>query len=118
MTPITTVRLPPALRAEAESYAHSVGCSLNGLVGIALRDYLDARRAVASPAASVQASPVPPPVPAGEVSSSQAGPPRSAASKPSPAGASTGRKGRPNDPCWCGSGKKFKKCHGVQRTRK
>jgi preprotein translocase subunit SecA len=19
-----------------------------------------------------------------------------------------------NDPCWCGSGKKFKKCHGVQ----
>jgi preprotein translocase subunit SecA len=25
------------------------------------------------------------------------------------------RKGRPigrNDPCWCGSGKKFKRCHG------
>ena len=20
-----------------------------------------------------------------------------------------------NDPCWCGSGKKFKKCHGAQR---
>ncbi|NUP89561.1 MAG: SEC-C domain-containing protein, partial [Candidatus Sumerlaeia bacterium] len=19
---------------------------------------------------------------------------------------------KPNDPCWCGSGKKFKKCHG------
>jgi hypothetical protein len=19
-----------------------------------------------------------------------------------------------NDPCWCGSGKKFKKCHGTQ----
>jgi preprotein translocase subunit SecA len=19
-----------------------------------------------------------------------------------------------NDPCWCGSGKKFKKCHGAQ----
>ena len=24
----------------------------------------------------------------------------------------TGKIGR-NDPCWCGSGKKFKKCHGA-----
>jgi preprotein translocase subunit SecA len=24
----------------------------------------------------------------------------------------TGRKLGRNDPCWCGSGKKFKKCHG------
>lgn len=44
MTAPTTVRLPPGLRAEAESYAELVGCSLSGLVGVALRDYLDARR--------------------------------------------------------------------------
>nr|WP_255610601.1 SEC-C metal-binding domain-containing protein [Lysobacter sp. ESA13C] len=24
----------------------------------------------------------------------------------------TGRKLGRNDPCWCGNGKKFKKCHG------
>ncbi|GAB4304280.1 MAG: preprotein translocase subunit SecA [Myxococcota bacterium] len=24
----------------------------------------------------------------------------------------TGKKIKPNDPCWCGSGKKYKKCHG------
>jgi preprotein translocase subunit SecA len=26
----------------------------------------------------------------------------------------TGPKLKPNDPCWCGSGKKFKKCHGAR----
>jgi preprotein translocase subunit SecA len=26
-----------------------------------------------------------------------------------PSGARIGR----NDPCWCGSGKKYKKCHGI-----
>ncbi|TMB41102.1 MAG: hypothetical protein E6J53_10805, partial [Chloroflexi bacterium] len=30
---------------------------------------------------------------------------------PVPAGASNAKIGR-NDPCWCGSGKKFKRCHG------
>ena len=24
---------------------------------------------------------------------------------------------RPNDPCWCGSGKKFKRCHKVSTAR-
>jgi preprotein translocase subunit SecA len=27
--------------------------------------------------------------------------------------ANTGPKVGRNDPCWCGSGKKFKRCHGV-----
>jgi preprotein translocase subunit SecA len=27
--------------------------------------------------------------------------------------ASAGDKIGRNDPCWCGSGKKFKKCHGA-----
>ena len=30
----------------------------------------------------------------------------------SAAGARTAEIGR-NDPCWCGSGKKYKKCHGA-----
>lgn len=37
--------------------------------------------------------------------------------KPEPAGAQrrVDRSSRPgrNDPCWCGSGRKFKKCHGA-----
>ncbi|MBS1866277.1 MAG: preprotein translocase subunit SecA [Acidobacteria bacterium] len=39
----------------------------------------------------------------------QAGPAQAEAPKPVRAGAKVGR----NDPCPCGSGKKFKKCHGV-----
>lgn len=49
-----TLRVPDALHAEAAAYAASLGLSLNGLVAVALRDYLDARpgprgRAVAEP---------------------------------------------------------------------
>lgn len=114
MTPITTVRLPPALRAEAESYAQSVGCSLNGLVGVALRDYLDARRAVV-------ASPSPVAVPAVEVSSSPAAAPRPAVAPKAVAESSRPVRAREqgfHDPCWCGSGKKFGKCHGAGKRHK
>ena len=38
-----TTRLPEALQAEADAYASSLGISLNALVAIALRDYLNAR---------------------------------------------------------------------------
>jgi preprotein translocase subunit SecA len=39
----------------------------------------------------------------------RAGSPNGGGAKaPVPAGTKLGR----NDPCWCGSGKKFKKCHG------
>ncbi len=34
-----------------------------------------------------------------------------AAGEPAPAGAPAGKIGR-NDPCWCGSGRKYKRCHG------
>ena len=40
----------------------------------------------------------------------QAGAPTPAAQA---APASTGPKVGRNDPCWCGSGKKFKRCHGA-----
>jgi len=36
---------------------------------------------------------------------------RAGSAEPVGAGASTGKIGR-NDPCWCGSGRKYKRCHG------
>lgn len=109
MTPPTTVRLPPALRLEAETYAESVGCSLSGLIGVALRDYLDARR-------SAQASPVAAREPAPEVRPAPA-----AAAQPGPRDEPPAPKVRQqgfHDPCWCGSGKKFGKCHGAGKRHK
>lgn len=44
----TSVRLAEGLKGEAAVYAVGVGISLNALVAIALRDYLD-RRAVRGP---------------------------------------------------------------------
>jgi len=38
-----TVRLPPPLRITADRYADATGVSLNGLVCIALADYLASR---------------------------------------------------------------------------
>jgi len=114
VTPPTTVRLPPGLRAEAESYAERVGCSLSGLVGVALRDYLDARRPAALP--------IPAPAPAVEVSPSPAALPRpvvaSDAVVSQPARRARVREQGFHDPCWCGSGKKFGKCHGAGKRHK
>ena len=39
-------------------------------------------------------------------------PSREPASVGARSGGSAGAKVGRNDPCWCGSGKKFKKCHG------
>jgi hypothetical protein len=99
MTAPTTIRLPAGLRAEAEAYADRVGCSLSGLVGVTLRDYLDARRA------SVAAAPSPP---------SALAPAAVAQSGPVPGP----RKPGFHDPCPCGSGKKFGKCHGAGKRHK
>ncbi len=38
-----TLRLPEALAARGRRYAAEAGISLNGLVAVALREYLDAR---------------------------------------------------------------------------
>jgi predicted transcriptional regulator len=40
----TTTRLPDDLKAEAERYAHDLGISLNALLAVSLRDYLDRRK--------------------------------------------------------------------------
>lgn len=81
-----TVRLPDVLKTEADAYAHRVGISVNALIAVALRDYLDSR---SSPAAVPTASA------AGLTESARA----------------TEKVGR-NEPCPCGSGKKYKLCHG------
>lgn len=49
-----TLRLPPELAARGRRYAAEVGLSLNGLVAVALRDYLDPRTRV------VHSAPPPP----------------------------------------------------------
>lgn len=106
------LRLTPALKSEAAAYAKTLGISLNALVAVAVRDYLDARKAVSGsmPAAASPAL-------AGEVArASTAGrSPEAADSGKKPAAeavwrAAAARVGR-NDPCPCGSGKKAKQCH-------
>jgi preprotein translocase subunit SecA len=56
----------------------------------------------------------PAPVPAGVAASRamSSGPGRAAPGTPATAASSKQTKLGRNDPCWCGSGKKFKKCHG------
>jgi predicted transcriptional regulator len=53
---VTTIRLPDKLQDEAKRYAEAVGCSLNGLVGMALRDYLN-RHSVTAPGVTPQVAP-------------------------------------------------------------
>ncbi|TMC30220.1 MAG: preprotein translocase subunit SecA [Chloroflexi bacterium] len=60
-------------------------------------------------------TPAPPPVmvtsgavPAGAATTTAGNPNGGGTGAPVPAGTKLGR----NDPCWCGSGKKYKKCHG------
>lgn len=40
---VTTVRLPDLLKTRASAYADELGISLNALVAVALKDYLDSR---------------------------------------------------------------------------
>jgi hypothetical protein len=82
-TSATTTRLPDALKLEGDAYAQRLGISLNALIAVALRDYLDQRSGKVSPAVSptVQAGGFKPP------------------------------KG-PRDKCPCGSGHQYRHCHG------
>lgn len=120
----TTARLPEALKREAYAYAEGLGVSLNALLAVALRDYLDARRGLAAASAQApQAAPVVRQMPAlpVDLAGLVAMAPPSAVrvhkveaevvpgravldlSKPPPGG----RKAR----CLCGSGKPWSKCH-------
>lgn len=58
-----TLRLWPALEAEAQRYADSLGISFNALISVALRDYLDARPAPSAQALQRPGLPPDPPAP-------------------------------------------------------
>ena len=110
----TTVRLPELLKLESETYAASLGISLNALMAVALRDYLDSRQAMPksgkpsplAPVVALSSSPDtsdPPPVrvPSLEVPKPAYRRPASL-SDPCPCGAKT----------WDGHRVKWKHCHG------
>jgi hypothetical protein len=100
-----TVRLPTELQAEAMAYADRLGLSLNGLIAVALRDYLDGRRrvlpdlAASAPVVPVEAASEPAPVL--ELPSQDQAP---AITPPA----------KRHHKCPCGSGKRYDKCHGRQ----
>jgi preprotein translocase subunit SecA len=80
-----TVRLPDVLKGKVQACADELGLSLNAIVVVALDAYLRGR--TSEPESS-------PPV---------------VAKKPKSPIPKVGR----NDPCPCGSGKKYKRCHGA-----
>ncbi len=83
------LRLPADLYESAASLASAQGISLNAFLTLATRNWVGYQRR------GMQGAP-PPPRPTVEA------PPRTVVS---------GKVGR-NDPCPCGSGRKFKHCHG------
>lgn len=105
----TTVRLPPELKSEADAFAESLGISLNALMAVALRDYINARPAtrrfvtpLLDPGPVVVAcAALPPPATDRAASVRSLRPPRSR-----------------SDPCPCGARNadgnpiRYKQCHG------
>ena len=95
-----TARLPEVLEREAKLYAEGLGISLNALLAVSLRDYLDGRRAApgaVEPSVGPSAAVAPVALP-------------SVALKPSAPVWRAPR--RPRDPCPCGSGQQWRHCHG------
>jgi len=118
----TTARLPEGLKLEAEAYAKGLGVSLNALLAVALRDYLDARRGLgarpAEPAAAaVSAEALAPAVPHGLAALVRPGAVRvsredaQAVPAQAPDWSVQPAQGR-RVPCPCGSAKPWKDCHG------
>lgn len=120
----TTLRLPEALMTEAQAYAAGLGLSINGLVAVALREYLDDRRMRRSappsdPSGSSGASFGPSeatPAPARPLSTCSGGV-HTAPVEPATPRTFNAPKSR-SDPCPCGATKpsghrlKWKECHG------
>lgn len=100
MASSTTLRFPDQLKAEATAYADILGVSLNALCAIALRDYLDARKP--KPAAL--------PVKVGPQAKAESL--RAVVSLPAASGGKAVPRVGANQPCPCGSGEKYKRCHG------
>ena len=93
-----TLRLPIRLKAEVDALAAQLGISVNALVAVALRDYLDGRRTTRAAEAAVEAT-APPKVERRELEALQdllAAPDAPLLPKFAPPK-------RPSDPCPCGS---------------
>ncbi|MGD0018693.1 MAG: preprotein translocase subunit SecA [Candidatus Limnocylindrales bacterium] len=102
---------PPPQGIEGRGAEEPVGAAVGG--GSAAS--AGAAAAPGAGAGAVGGRPLPKPLPAGRpvggsASSGAGSPPSGGATRPgySPAGVRMGR----NDRCWCGSGRKYKKCHG------
>ena len=102
-----SIRLADGLKSEASAYARSLGVSLNALVAIAVRDYLDARKSK-EPTPPAAASPAV----AGVSARVAKAEPLSSTQKSDSAWRVAAAKLGRNMPCPCGSGKKVKQCHG------
>jgi hypothetical protein len=100
MASSTTLRFPDPLKAEATAYADALGVSLNALCAIALRDYLDSRK------------PKPAALPAKVGPQATAAPARASVGLPVALGGKPVPRVGANQPCPCGSGEKYKRCHG------
>ena len=99
-----TARLAAGVEEEAKRYAERAGVSLNALLSIALRDYLDARQ---------------PMRPSGEPSPASSGAAPPAAEQvvlPTPPAVAWKAPKRPRDPCPCGSRQQWRHCHGKPLT--
>lgn len=94
------LRLPEGLRARADARARELGLSLNALVAVALDQYLTAVHDMSHAIAGDMSRAVAP------VTG------RRAKGGGRAARVSSGDMPR-NAPCYCGSGKKFKRCHGA-----
>ena len=121
-TATTTVRLPEPLKAESEAYAASLGISLNALMAVALRDYLDGRSAGATRPGPTLSSVGP--VAAASDARAPSVPVASSVSKAAAAPAPAAKYdysqdyAAPANPKWncpCGSKKPWLKCHGRGR---
>jgi hypothetical protein len=115
-----TLRLPPALNLQASQLAAELGVSVNGLVALALRDYIDARSLRRMPSsAGPSESGGPGAISRGGASAPQAARDPKDRSQPSikPPG------GNRNAPCPCGALNaqgypiKWKHCHGAASTQ-
>ena len=92
-----TARLRPGIEEEAKRYAEALGISLNALLSVALRDYLDDPHRVMRRSVAPSGSPVAPSVPISSVAvlSSPFKVPKN-----------------PRAPCPCGSRQQWRHCHG------
>lgn len=112
MAASTTLRLPDALKADADAYAARVGVSLNALCLIALRDYLDARGMPAAELPGHREAASPPEAPAEPPQSVAAEVVRREMEKSQQRSVLPVPRVGANQPCPCGSGEKYKRCHG------